>query len=281
MSVPTFQIEINRLMDFNSPACSAHDKLLWREQQLVSTLITMDTGPAAHSEAMDVEHTQDSMVDHLTSVTTPLDHLISVFWFSHVAMMLDTMQHVHNPATFYDIVDTYIACKCRHSYLHNALWLQDLSPTTCTTYYDRTMIWIDLPNHKMYPYDVWQTNTQLVGPVGSVDMGMLMAHVVRYWTLRLISCSNARAHDYGALDNIPSVARNVFDRESTAIIKVETSEDDSSLDIPENAGDSMSDKESILFIDEDALDIYHDIIPRPIPPTASHICYTPGNSTRA
>ncbi|KAI0028228.1 hypothetical protein K488DRAFT_89950 [Vararia minispora EC-137] len=140
MSVPTSWIEINRLMDFD-----------------VFTLITMDAGPAAHSEPMDVEHTQDSMVDHLTSVTTPLGYLISVFWFkvlsrdmyvfgmveelmgfsnvlavfavrldrigsewvqwklfgmrhlivsmSHVAMTLDTMRHIHNPATFYGVVD--------------------------------------------------------------------------------------------------------------------------------------------------------------------------------
>ncbi|KAI0026295.1 hypothetical protein K488DRAFT_75451, partial [Vararia minispora EC-137] len=244
MSVPTAQIEINHLMDFNGPARSAYDKLLRHEQQLVSTLITMDAGPAAHTEPMDVEHAQDSMVDHLTSVTTPLvqigsrvkkvlsrdmyvfgtveelmgfsnalvvfavqldgigsewvqrklfgmRHLLIVS-MSHVAMALDTMRHVHNPATFYDVVDAYIACKRRHSYLHNALWLQDLSPagqravhlatihplsTACTTYYDRTMIWINLPNHETYPYDVWQTNTQLVGPVGSVDMGMLTAHV--------------------------------------------------------------------------------------------------------
>ncbi|KAI0027121.1 hypothetical protein K488DRAFT_74796, partial [Vararia minispora EC-137] len=232
MSVPTARIEINRLMDFDGPARSAHDELLRREQQLVSTLITTDTGPASHTKPMDVEHAQDSMVDHLTSVTTSLGHLISVFWFvcgfigfqvqigsrvkkilsrnmyvfgtveelmgfsntlavfavrldgigsewvqrklfgmrhllivstSHVAMALDTMRHVHHPTTFYDIVDAYIACKRRRSYLHNALWLQDLSPagqravhlatvhplsTACTTYYDRTTIWIDLPNHE-------------------------------------------------------------------------------------------------------------------------------------
>ncbi|KAI0027791.1 hypothetical protein K488DRAFT_74266 [Vararia minispora EC-137] len=338
MSVPTARIEINRLMDFNGSARSAHDELLWCEQQLVSTLITTDTGPAAHTEPMDVEHAQDSIVDHLTSVTTPLGHLISVFWFvcgfigfqvqigSHikkvlsrdmyvfgmveelmgfsnalavftvrldgigsewvqrklfgmrhllivstlyVAMVLDTMRHVHNPATFYDIVDAYIACKRRHSYLHNALWPQDLSPTACTTYYDRMMIWIDLPNHETYPYDVWRTNAQLVGPVGSVDMGMLM-----------VQC-NTQARDYGVLDDIPSVTRNVFNQESTAVIEVGTSEDDSGSDIPEDAGDGMLDEESILFIDEDALDIYHGIIPRPIPPTAPCIRCTPGDSTRA
>ncbi|KAI0027770.1 hypothetical protein K488DRAFT_74289 [Vararia minispora EC-137] len=133
----------------------------------------------------------------------------------------------------------------------------------------------------MYPYNVWQTDAQLVGPVGSVDMGKLMAHVVRYWTLRLIACSNAWARDYGALDDIPSVARNVFDRESTAIIEVGNSENNSSSNILEDAGDGMSDEELILFIDEDALDIYHGIIPRPIPPTAPRIRRTPGNSTCA
>ncbi|KAI0026453.1 hypothetical protein K488DRAFT_92558 [Vararia minispora EC-137] len=146
---------------------------------------------------MDVERVQDSMADYLTSVTTPLGHLISIFWFvyglidfhvqiglrvkkvlnldmyvfgtveeflgfsdaltvfviqldgigsewiqrrlfgmrhilivsmSHVAMMLNTLRHIHNPASFYDVVDAYIVCKRRRSYLHNALWLQDLSP---------------------------------------------------------------------------------------------------------------------------------------------------------
>ncbi|KAI0026967.1 hypothetical protein K488DRAFT_74929 [Vararia minispora EC-137] len=347
MSVPTARIEINCLMDFDGSAHSAHDELLQHEQQLVSTLITTDTGPASHTEPMDVEYAQDSMVDHLTSVTTPLGHLISVFWFvcgfigfqvqigsrvkkvlsrdilwvsrirwqcslfdwtgldrngfngsylSHVAMALDTMRHIHHPTTFYDIVDAYTACKRRRSYLHNVLWLQDLSPTSqravhlatvhplstaCTTYYNCTTIWIDLPNHETYPYDVWRTDAQLMGPVGSVDMRILTVHVVRYWTLRLLACSNARACDYGALNDIPSFARNVFDQKSTAVIEVGTSEDDSGSDIPEDVRDGMSDEESILFIDEDALDIYHGIIPRPIPPTAPRIRRTPGNSTRA
>ncbi|KAI0027069.1 hypothetical protein K488DRAFT_74837 [Vararia minispora EC-137] len=172
---------------------------------------------------MDIERVQDNMVDYLTSVTTPLGHLISIFW--SVCGLIGFRVQIGSRIKKALSLDMYV-----FGIVEELLGFSDALAVFAVRLDGIGSEWVQ---RRLFG------EGQLVGPVGSMDIHMVMAHVVEYWTLRLIACSNARTRDYGALDNIPSIARSVFDQESTASIKEDTSEDVSGSDLPEDAGDGI------------------------------------------